>query len=325
MHHNELSNTLLNLYRAARETPMSDFCDTALQTTRHLLNFETAKWGLVVTGTPDAVLFNNVHLYADEPATLEAYAQVAHEDFAALAMVASGGTTLNLNMDVLCKTHGRKGLRAYTHGVRHDNALVSCSHETRGFFRSISLYKGDDDNQFSERQRLACQLLFPHLLEAQTINMALALPAFGQEPAAQRWPRAICDGSGHLHYAEPGFVEVLRQQWSQPSAHRLPASVATELLGRNRLRYKGDQVLVARIAVCGDLHILKARPVQAVDALTPRERDVATQVTRGLSHKEIALALGLTPATARNYIQRIHAKLNVRSNAQLAGLLSAAD
>src|SRR4051812_37591280 len=138
-----MQDTILELYRMARDTAMPDFCDAALGVVRRLLSFDTAKWGLMVTGTADAVSFNSVHLFEDDPAIIDAYAQIAHEDFAALAMVASQGVTLNLSMNLLCATQGRKGLRDYTHKVHHDNALISCAGSNTGFFRSVSLYKGD--------------------------------------------------------------------------------------------------------------------------------------------------------------------------------------
>jgi DNA-binding CsgD family transcriptional regulator len=319
----ELQQTLLALYRTARETPLPEFCDAALRSVNRVLGFDTAKWGLLVTGTPEAVRFNSVHLYADDPRTLQAYAQIAHEDFAALAMVASRGTTLNLNMAALCKAYGRKGLRAYTRSVRHDNALVSCTNAASGFFRSVSLYKAGDDNQFSERQRQACEMIFPHLLEAQAINLALGLPALDETPALRRWPMAVCDAAGCLHHADAEFLELLRRQWARLEAHRLPEALQLALLERGQPFFKGEQVFVAQVSLCAGMHVLKARARHAADALTPRELEVARQVARGLSHKEAAEALGLSPATTRNHIQRIHEKLGVRSNLQLAGALDA--
>jgi PAS domain S-box-containing protein len=50
--------------------------------------------------------------------------------------------------------------------------------------------------------------------------------------------------------------------------------------------------------------------------LTARECDVFEQLCKGLSDKDIAKALGLSPATVRNHVATIYAKLDVHSRAE---------
>ncbi len=58
-------------------------------------------------------------------------------------------------------------------------------------------------------------------------------------------------------------------------------------------------------------------PVQA-SPLTPREREVAALVARGLSNRAIARDLVITEATAERHIGNVFAKLGLASRAQLA-------
>jgi DNA-binding NarL/FixJ family response regulator len=60
------------------------------------------------------------------------------------------------------------------------------------------------------------------------------------------------------------------------------------------------------------------RPGQDADRLSPREREVAALVARGLSNREIAAELVLTVGSAANYVKRILSKLGFRSRAQIA-------
>jgi DNA-binding NarL/FixJ family response regulator len=62
------------------------------------------------------------------------------------------------------------------------------------------------------------------------------------------------------------------------------------------------------------------RPIPALMNLTRREREVLQLLASGASTKAIASRLGLTPATARNHIHNIFAKLGVRSRLE-AGIL----
>ncbi|RAG82543.1 DNA-binding response regulator [Streptacidiphilus pinicola] len=54
----------------------------------------------------------------------------------------------------------------------------------------------------------------------------------------------------------------------------------------------------------------------ALDALTPREREVLTLVGRGLSNGELATALTLSEATVKTHVARIFNKLALRDRAQ---------
>jgi RNA polymerase sigma factor (sigma-70 family) len=56
-------------------------------------------------------------------------------------------------------------------------------------------------------------------------------------------------------------------------------------------------------------------------ALTPREREVALRVVDGLSDREIADRLRLSPHTVRQYVKRTYRKLDVNSRVALTRLL----
>jgi two-component system, NarL family, response regulator DevR len=52
--------------------------------------------------------------------------------------------------------------------------------------------------------------------------------------------------------------------------------------------------------------------------LTPREREIAALVARGLSNAQIATRLGVTERTVKNRLTVVFHKLGVRSRVQLA-------
>lgn len=56
----------------------------------------------------------------------------------------------------------------------------------------------------------------------------------------------------------------------------------------------------------------------AASSLTPREREIASLVSEGLSNKEIALGLRIGPATVKNHVHNILDKLGVRRRAAIA-------
>lgn len=53
-----------------------------------------------------------------------------------------------------------------------------------------------------------------------------------------------------------------------------------------------------------------------IESLSPREREILRCVVDGLDARSIAARVGVTHATARNYVQRILTKLGVRNKAE---------
>jgi non-specific serine/threonine protein kinase len=58
-------------------------------------------------------------------------------------------------------------------------------------------------------------------------------------------------------------------------------------------------------------------PAHAAGPLSPRQREVAALVARGLSNREIAAALVVAPTTAARHVEHILARLGLRNRAQL--------
>ncbi|HZU14567.1 MAG TPA: LuxR C-terminal-related transcriptional regulator [Chloroflexota bacterium] len=55
---------------------------------------------------------------------------------------------------------------------------------------------------------------------------------------------------------------------------------------------------------------------RVIDELTPREREVLACVVEGLDARSIAVHVGISHSTARNYVQRILGKLGARNKAE---------
>ncbi|GAA4760303.1 sigma-70 family RNA polymerase sigma factor [Novosphingobium ginsenosidimutans] len=68
----------------------------------------------------------------------------------------------------------------------------------------------------------------------------------------------------------------------------------------------------------------EVRPADALNTLTPREREVLAQIAEGLTNKEIARQLGVSPATVKAHVERIIAKLGVADRTQAAVLVARA-
>jgi DNA-binding CsgD family transcriptional regulator len=62
-------------------------------------------------------------------------------------------------------------------------------------------------------------------------------------------------------------------------------------------------------------------PVEPMDALTGREREIAVLAAKGLISKEIAARLSVAVRTVDNHLQRVYTKLGVNSREELSQVL----
>ena len=94
-----------------------------------------------------------------------------------------------------------------------------------------------------------------------------------------------------------------------------------DLVGAIRVVARGDALLspsVTRTLISSIAGRGPAQPVNALalSVLTDREREVLTRVAAGMSNDEIAVALFMSPLTAKTHVSRMLAKLGARDRAQ---------
>ena len=119
----------------------------------------------------------------------------------------------------------------------------------------------------------------------------------------------------------------------------LPYDRARTLLLLGRLQRRGNERLAARATLeeaarafdavgaarwadnaRAELDRLGARP-GPVDELTPTEQRVAQLAARGLTNREVAAALVVSPKTVEANLSRVYRKLGIRSRAELGAWL----
>ena len=119
-------------------------------------------------------------------------------------------------------------------------------------------------------------------------------------------------------YAEATYALALLAEGSARRGYLLKERVADgdELADAIRRVAAGGSVIDPTV-VEGLVAANKARPSR-LDSLTPRELEVLRLLPHGLTNREIASRLFISPRTAQTHIQHIYAKLGVASRAEAA-------
>lgn len=189
--------------------------------------------------------------------------------------------------------------------------ILSSIHLCRrtGIYTLLSLYRFNKDNKFNEEERQRHQATLYHLVEAASHACLLSL----KKHAEPNTYHAICDAKGIYHEAEAQFMDLIEINQSDKVLSEYPFDInQAEVVEGNNIIHSEK---------LGDLFRISIRERSPIDKLTLREQQVVDGVTQGLSFKQIAKKLELSPSTVSNHLYRIYQKLNINNRSELADLL----
>ena len=310
---------LLDLYHGARERSLDEFQDFALELVKPVFEFEAARWG---NASLDGSGFvpHALHLHNDPEESLADWAEVIEFDTFATETFGHPGRATVAHFPSRYTGAGTAAIREYAHKYGHENALaLSLRVPASRLISWIGVYRADPDHHFTAREQQIGETLLPHLMQAFGINRSiwLARSAAGRE--SRRTSFAIADRRGFLWFAEPEFPKLIGTafpSWVEPA---LPKPLVEKLASAER------QVF-GRLAIAskplGKLLLLKAAESSPLDRLTSRERDVALAYGHGLSLKQVAEQLAISPNTVLHHLRIAYDKLGVDNKAALALLIA---
>lgn len=307
-----LSRTLREIHRLSREAPATGFQDAAFEAMKGLIRFDSGYWG-GGRGPIEAVVQHYAHLYRLPVEEMNAgFEKVKchpkHIEVISRCIINAGqAQAFDTREAGIGDFYSPFGINQVTTLYQHDADL--------GLYHIISLYRNDNE-RFTESERLLFESAVPHLQDAWSESKLLHLSGVSREACPLTPAAALLDKEGIVHFARPAFIEFMRQEWPGWCGPFVPEAMRRMQDGA----FKGEQ-LAARFTPQNEFFLAVLRNKGPLDLLTARELDVAKQLARGASHKEIANSLAIAPATARNHIARIHAKLGSSKGAQVAAML----
>ena len=137
---------------------------------------------------------------------------------------------------------------------------------------------------------------------------------------ANRGSAALVDAAGTVYAVSGRFRGLLQESGHAGDIARLPFSLPEGVLGEEggELMENGLHLRVAR---CGNLYLLHARKPLPLDALSPREQEIARALSNGKTLKSIARQYGIAVSTVANHTTRIYRKLAIYRREDLIELL----
>lgn len=314
------NSLIVEMYRAAREMPAGDFPDYAFGIVKALLPFDSARL-LTVEIMGKGARVHESHLQNEPDNMVLDWEEISRHDTVMDTVISKPGKAFGYGASRLFAGQEKAVMRDYAKQYGHQAGLVVVQYDqARGYWDGLSLYRAREECYSGEQGRLL-ETLMPHLAEAMAVNRVMSERGASHatvNPA--RAATAIARFDGSLHHCEPGFAQLIRTEWPEWSGDSLPAILWQSVRRAGSQQYTGDAMHVTARCVDG-LVFLRAAPCIPLHRLSPRELEVARLFGDGKTYKEIARALTLSPATVRNFLQRVYQKLKITGKAELATML----
>jgi DNA-binding CsgD family transcriptional regulator len=317
-------SALLEVYEATLAQDIDAFEPFALRCLGRVIGFDGAVWGSgVVAAAPNAAFSITRASVVDRPATLLAeYPEFAPRDPATARFLACPDQPITVSVDDYYRAPSCAAVGEYLH--RHRIAhllLLGCDGDrtdARAHARHwITAYRESDD-PFDGPDIARLQALLPLWNQARGLCQARHMERLAHADPVAGGVVALCDRSGLIHAAEPGFSDL--------TALRRGDTIAGLALAR--LRGPAHTVIAMngmclRATDAGAWVLLQAVREGVSAALSQREKQVARHYAEGLSYKEIARELGSSPSTVRTQLQNVYRRLGVHSRTELQRALAA--
>jgi DNA-binding CsgD family transcriptional regulator len=314
----ELNHLILNLYGSAQECTTGEFQGQALDMLRQTLSFDSAAIIAASFSPYMAISLHSLHMYQQPIEKLaDRKALVSPDTILADACRSRGRCVTMESVDIDPRY---LDLHAYCkkYAIAHSMVLISpATHHAN--LDLIALWRAGPERAYSAAETELGNLLLPHLTQAQAINSRLFRASDVEPPPGS--VRLLASLNGCLQYVEPIAADMLQREWPEWEPPMLPAHFVEELRRPGQGLYTG-KTLVARVTELGGyLYVLLSRR-PAGRPLTGVEGAVARLAASGLSYKDIARRQGVSPATVRNQLHSVYAKLDVGNKTALAAALA---
>ena len=313
-----LSNCLLSLGRLARDLPVGEFLFHAAKLAIETIDCQSVWWGLAFERkfgkTPEILQADFIGL---PDSLVEDWRRIASVDpFVQEMMQCLGQVKRVLIDDDRIKSVPVLTEFAHRYGIRHVMGMCLDEEATGQSFFMV-MYRGDTGLSFSDREAMLFRHVMKHLVQLWYFSLQNELSRNSMKDILRV---ALARPDGQLLYAGPGFCDVIQAKWPLWDGVTLPH----ELVGNFSqlpcsIRLPSGSIDI--FAHGQHVQLSAMRRGDPTQKLSPREQRAAYLFASGLTYKEIARQLLLSPATVRTYLRNAYVHLGVSNKVQLSNSL----
>lgn len=306
---------LLRIYQAARVHAVNDFQRAVVALLRTRLSFVSMMWGSgLVTPDRSEVVPTALYIEGMSDDFLRRWVdEVAGSDPVIPILARAPECAHVIDVKQVYRQYPRLVEFGREFGIE-SYVLIGGPGLEHEHMSWLSLYGGDPKTRPADVELRWLEALMPHLCEAWKINTAIHSPRQRSNPSSF----ALADGAtARLLSSDDAFKIFLIDEWADFDGRIVPRHLARTWFQQDEVLFDGRGVRFHAKRV-RNLVYLSASPIARLSGeLSPRLRQVASMYSKGLSHKEIAQRIGISPATVRNQIAATYAQLRIHTKIEL--------
>jgi len=312
-----MAKTIRTIFQGTLSQSPESFQDWALEQIKPLIPFDHCKWGSGIVLNNRATV-HTLHLHNLPEESNDTYFKHQCNDAILAKMIANRDKTVTYDRYEITPREVFITLPIYReHCQKYDlEQLISTMvpEPISNLFSVISLSRSRYDRPFSSTEKRIKTMLTPVLTEARSHNIFIHMIRSNRRHSGYS---AISDGQGVLREAERLFSESLLEEWPGWEGPKLNFAPEALLQGERTAIFHGEKLNI-RIVPLHDLFLLQIEKRSILDDLTAAEQKVSTLLLQGLSDKEIAIRLHISPKTVGHHLQHIYHKTGIPNRAQMA-------
>lgn len=312
------SNSVFELYDAARDTAPCEFHKEIMRIVGKLISFDGAIFGAGrrTSSAHTRLMIDRAHVYSSPEQPPGDYADIFSLDPVVGVLMSALSEPATVDCRELNQLNKIEGLERFIveHGLQ-EMLLFGDISQTNDKTRWIALYRNTKRN-FTKPDAEILQAIWRHVACTIEINLSQALAQL--EPHNPKPAVALINSRGVIEAASKFLTEVMQLEWPQFDTCHLPLPVIVELL--NNGYYRGRAIEITALQKFGYLACTAKRKTM-LDMLAPSELVVADRFAKGMTHSEIAAHLRVSPYTVRNQIAQVYQKLGIHSKVELAHIM----
>jgi len=309
------SRTLVDLYHVAENSSLSAFPEQALHLLQPWIGFDGAVFGMGENQAeaPVSLQIVQAHVYNRDASLLTDYREVAATDPVTGAYLTGLNSPLQVDCQALYRQQKLDDVAAFTHKHQIRHLMLYGDAPTAGNVgRWMVLYRSDNC-AFHASQTECLHAAWFHVSRAIDLNRSAVLNRL--DPQHVLRASALVGIRGAIEAGDPHFFTLLAREWPACSHNSLPAALLH--CAEKGLVYRGRHIEVT-VRRQDTYLVCVAHAIDQQALLTPGEYAVARRFAEGLSSKEIARELGVSPHTVRSQLSNAYSKLDVHDKAALA-------
>lgn len=321
LNQDKLNEFISDLYLATSKIELAEYRDWALSQLQSIIDFDAAIWS---NGHQQNIRFHN-HTLVNVPESLtQSLLDNLSINPLAEKFIENLGSPIDMR-DLISDEEFYCSEVYYKCFEPHKiERILSSIHldERTGLFTVLTLYRFERHKPFSEQDKYMQKQALYHLLSAakHALFLQLERDSNSKTKAHTNSHMAICDKQGYFHQVQSSFIDLLERYYVNQNKSNDGFLKLPFVLEFSTQTYEVDGLQV-ELKPFNDLVIVEIWPQGPLDSLSIREGEIVQTLAKGLTFKEAARELNLSPSTVSNHLYRIYQKLNIGSKSELFKLL----